>query len=169
MEPYVQNQSWRKCLNSLFINVLGIFEQHPSFILDKSGFSYKDYAEGGKTSYMTFKVFTFMGCLIRHLPDKYFPMIRYASLLSNRWEKQYLSQARIALNEPDPDNCVKNAPPSWSERQTHYTSISPLVCLNCDAPLTFVGALFGNWNELQCLFDKAGKDPVIPSVLLRPG
>ena len=41
-------------------------------------FSYKDYAEGGKTSYMTLKVHTFIGRLIRHIPDKHFPMIRYA-------------------------------------------------------------------------------------------
>jgi len=132
-------------------------------------FSYKDYAEGGKTSYMTFKVFTFIGRLIRHIPDKHFPMIRYAGLFSNRWKKQYLSQARIALNQPEPDDCVKNTPSSWAERQTDYTDINPLVCPNCDEPLTLVGAFFGNWNELQCLFDRAGKDPFIPSVLLRPG
>jgi hypothetical protein len=132
-------------------------------------FSYKDYAEGGKTSYMTLKVFTFIGRLIRHIPDKHFPMIRYAGLFSNRWKKQYLSQARIALNQPEPDNCVKNTPPSWAERQTDHTGINPLVCPNCDEPLTLVGAFFGNWSELQCLFDRAGKDPFIPSALLRPG
>ncbi len=44
-------------------------------------FSYKDHAEGGKTSYMTLKVHTFIGRLIRHTPDKHFPMIRYAGLL----------------------------------------------------------------------------------------
>jgi hypothetical protein len=53
-------------------------------------FSYKDYAEGGKTSYITLKVHTFIGRLIRHIPDKYFPMIRYAGLFANRWKKQYL-------------------------------------------------------------------------------
>ena len=30
-------------------------------------FSYKDYAEGGRTSYMTVKVYTFIGRLIRHI------------------------------------------------------------------------------------------------------
>jgi hypothetical protein len=53
-------------------------------------FSYKDYAEGGKTSYITLKVHTFIGRLIRHIPDKDFPMIRYAGLFANRWKKQYL-------------------------------------------------------------------------------
>ena len=118
---------------------------------------------------MTLKVHTFIGRLIRHIPDKHFPMIRYAGLFSNRWKKEYLSQARIALNQPDPDNSVKNIPRSWAERQADYTGINPLICPNCDEPLTLVGAFFGNWNELQCLFDNAGKDPFIPSVLLRPG
>ena len=40
-------------------------------------FSYKDYANGAKTSYMTLKVYTFIGRLIRHIADKHFPMIRY--------------------------------------------------------------------------------------------
>ncbi len=31
-------------------------------------FSYKDYAHGAKTSYMTLKVYTFIGRLIRHTP-----------------------------------------------------------------------------------------------------
>jgi len=53
-------------------------------------FSYKEYAEGGKTSFMTLKVHTFIGRLIRHIPDKDFPMIRYAGVFSNRWKQHYL-------------------------------------------------------------------------------
>jgi len=47
-------------------------------------FSYKDYAEGGKISSITMKVHTFIGRLIRHIPDKCFPMIRYAGLFAKR-------------------------------------------------------------------------------------
>jgi hypothetical protein len=61
----------------------------------------KDYANGAKTSYMTLKVYTFIGRLIRHIADKHFPMIRYAGLFSNRWKKQYLAQARAALSLPE--------------------------------------------------------------------
>ena len=68
-------------------------------------FSYKDYAHGAKTSYMTLKVYTFIGRLIRHIPDKHFPMIRYAGLFSTRWKKQYLTQARAALSLPESDDC----------------------------------------------------------------
>ena len=52
-------------------------------------FSYKDYANGAKTRYMTLKVYTFIGRLIRHIADKHFAMIRSAGLFSNRWKKQY--------------------------------------------------------------------------------
>ena len=132
-------------------------------------FSYKDYAEGGKTSYMTLKVTTFIGRLIRHIPDKYFPMIRY------RWKQQYLTQARSALNQPDPgcdiNHTLDNTIPkeSWAERQTDFTGIDPLLCPNCEKPLRFIGIFLGSWEELQFIFNKAGKDYTIPSVLLRPG
>jgi len=132
-------------------------------------FSYKDYAEGGKTSFMTLKVYAFIGRLIRHIPDKHFPMIRYAGLFSNRWKKQYLSQARVALNQSQPDDSNKNTQPSWADRQIDYTGTHPLICPNCDQPLTFIGTFFGNWNELQYLFNNAGKNSDIPLALLRPG
>ena len=132
-------------------------------------FSYKDYAEGGKTSFMTLKVHTFIGRLIRHIPDKHFPMIRYAGLFSNRWKKQYLSQARVALNQSQPDDSNKNTQPSCADRQIDYTGTDPLICPNCDQPLTFIGTFFGNWNELQYLFNNAGKNSDIPPALLRPG
>ena len=132
-------------------------------------FSYKDYAEGARTSFMTLKVHTFIGRLIRHIPDKHFPMIRYAGLFSNRWKKQYLNQARVALKQSDSDDADTNTRSSWAERQAEFKGIDPLICPNCDQPLTFIGTFFGNWSELQYLFDTAGKDPTIPIVLLRPG
>ncbi len=98
-----------------------------------------------------------------------FPMIRYAGLFSNRWKKQYISQAHVALNQSDPDDSDGNTQSSWAERQTDYTGINPLMCPNCDQPLTFIGAVFGKWNELQDLFDIAGKESEIPSPLLKPG
>jgi hypothetical protein len=132
-------------------------------------FSYKDYAEGAKTSYMTLKVHTFIGRLIRHIPDKHLPMIRYAGLFSNRWRKQYLTQCRIALDQSETDDADTNISTSWAQRQTEYIGIDPLQCPNCDKPLTFVGSFFGNWSKLQYLFVKAGKDATIAAALLRPG
>ena len=132
-------------------------------------FSFKDYAEGGKTSFMTLKVHTFIGRLIRHIPDKHFPMIRYAGLFSNRWKKQVLSQARIALEQSDPGDADGNVHPSWAERQAELTGNDPLMCPNCEQPLTYIGTFFGKWNDLQYLFHEAGKESLIPSALLRPG
>ena len=99
-------------------------------------FSYKDYAEGGKTRYITMKVHTFIGGLIGHIPDKYLPMIRYAGLFANRWKKQYLSRCRIALNQPEPDDTDANTHRSWAEPQAAYKGIDPLLCPNCEQPLT---------------------------------
>jgi len=132
-------------------------------------FSYKDYAEGGKTSFMTLKVYTFVARLIRHIPDKHFPMIRYAGLFSNRWKQRYLSQARVALNQSEPNDSDTNTYPSRAERQMLYTGNDPLICPYCEQPLTFIGTFFGNWSELQYLFDTARKDSNIPTPLLRPG
>jgi len=130
-------------------------------------FSYKDYAEGGKISYITMKVHTFIGRLIRHIPDKHFPMIRYAGLFTNRWKKQYLSQCRIALNQPEPVDT--NTHQSWAERQAEYTGTDPLLCPNCEQPLILVGIFFGNWEKLQYLFNITGKDADIAAPLLKPG
>jgi hypothetical protein len=40
-------------------------------------------------------------------------MIRYAGLFSNRWRKQYLAQARIALNQPETDDVDTNIQTSF--------------------------------------------------------
>jgi len=72
---------------------------------------------------MTLKVYTFIGPLIRHIPDKHFPMIRYADLFSNRWKEHYLGQARDALNQSEPDDSDEDSQPPWAERQTDYTGI----------------------------------------------
>ena len=61
-----------------------------------------------------------------------------------------------------PKASLNNTHPSWAQRQADYTGIDPLVCSHCDHPLTFVGTFFGNWNQLQYLFDQAGKDSSIP-------
>ena len=111
------------------------------------------------------KVHTFIGRLIRHIPDKYFPMIRYASLFAKRWKKQYVSQRRIALNQPEPDDTDANTHQSWAQ----LTGIDPLRCPICDQPLTFAAMLFGNRQKLQDIFDTAGKDAGIAPPLLKPG
>jgi len=118
---------------------------------------------------MTLKVYTFIGRLIRHIPDKYFPMIRYTGLFCNRWKKLYLSLTRNVLNIPESTGNEETKATSWQERQFEYTGIDPLVCPYCEQPLVFVGYFFGNWSELQSVFEKTGYNPFIPEVLLRSG
>jgi hypothetical protein len=132
-------------------------------------FSFKDYSEGGRKSYKTLKVHTFIGHLIRHIPDKYFPMVRYAGLFCNRWKKGYLSQARRALRQPPREKREEEMPPSWASRQKEYTGVDPLVCPFCECPLIFVGMAFGKWDMMQSVFDSAGVDSRIPAPLLRSG
>ncbi len=148
----------------------------------KVGFFFKDYAEGGKRSYVYLKVNTFIGRLIRHIPDKYFPMIRYCGLFCNRWKSKYLTAPGIttaslisSFSDSD-EHSFPSAPsapsapsPSWAERQKAYIGIDPLQCPNCHQPLSFVGVVFGNWKEIQLLFEAGGKRPAISPVLLHPG
>lgn len=50
----------------------------------KVRFAFKDYAEGGKTSFKTLPVLAFIGRLVRHVPDKHFKMVRYSGLFATR-------------------------------------------------------------------------------------
>ncbi len=52
-------------------------------------------------------------------------IVRYAGLFCNRWKGQYLSQARIALNQFEPEASDKNIQLSWTERQKEYTGVDP--------------------------------------------
>ena len=130
--------------------------------------SFKDYAQGGKTSYKTMKVMTFIARLIHHIPNKNFPMIRHAGLFAGRWKKRHLAQARAALGrKPEPPTIPK--PPSWEERQQSLNGASPLICPHCDVPLVSVGMAFGPWLEVEEVFIRANSPRRIPSALLKPG
>jgi hypothetical protein len=130
--------------------------------------SFRDYAKGGKTSYKTMKVMTFIARLIHHIPDKHFPMIRHAGLFASRWKKTYLEAANAALGH-DPQSSPPRQLPSWAERQQVLNGTSPLVCPKCNLPLVFVGAVFGPWHHVESLFIRAGISRRIPDALLNPG
>jgi hypothetical protein len=133
-------------------------------------FAYKDYAHGGKTSFLTMKVNTFIGRLIRHIPDRSFPMIRHAGLFSNRWKDQYLAAARKALNRPAETAAAPRPSPTWAERQEQYLGRSPLLCPLCQVPLMLVQVVCGPWAEVQAAFALAGRQNLIPTaVVKKPG
>lgn len=127
------------------------------------------YANSETSSYKTLKVDTFIARLIRHIPDKHFPMIRYAGLFSSRWKMRYLEQARAALGQQQPETNAADQQPTWAERQETLTGACPLTCPECGKSLTFRGMLFGHWDELQDLFLRAGYQQHIPPALLKPG
>jgi hypothetical protein len=88
-------------------------------------------------------------------------MIRYVGLFSNRWKQQYLTEARNALNQPEPDydtsvnnHMLENTTPlaSWAKRQTDFTGIDPLVCPNCGKPLSFIGIFLGSYRRSSMYF-----------------
>jgi hypothetical protein len=94
---------------------------------------------------------------------------RWCGIFSNRWKKQYLALARSALKQQFIIDSEKQSIPCWAERQMNYTGRNPLLCPFCNQELTFIGTVFGNWNELQFIFEQYGKDPSIHSYLLKPG
>jgi hypothetical protein len=129
-------------------------------------FAFKDYAQGGKTSYKTMKVHNFIARLIRHIPDRGFPMVRYAGLFCTRWKEGYLQQARTALVQSRAQSTPQS---TWAERQREHTGTDPLCCPHCNKPLTDLGMVFGSWDELEDLFIQAGDPRRIPEALLKPG
>lgn len=129
-------------------------------------FAFKDYAQGGATGYMTLGVLTFIGRLVRHIPDKSFPMIRHAGLFSNRWKHRYLPMARRALKQAAAQVCSRRkAGKSRAERQTEDRGRDPLTCPDCDLRMVLVAAFFGSWTEIQLVFESANKNPTIPTPL----
>ena len=93
--------------------------------------------------------------------------LRMLILLNRQYGLNLL--ARSALKQPSVIDSEKQSTPRWAERQTNYTERNPLLCPFCKTELTFIGTVFGNWNELQFIFQHYGKDPSIPSYLLKPG
>lgn len=135
-------------------------------------FAFKDYAQGGKTSFKTMRVLAFIGRLIRHIPDKYFKMVRYAGIFAPRWKARYLAQARAALKQStaaaaqvtpttDAAQAVPTSAPAtsllpWRERRRVEQGTDPIVCPRCQIPMVFVGAIFGCHAKIAEYFEAAG-------------
>lgn len=132
-------------------------------------FAYKDYAQGGATSYMTLGVLTFIGRLVRHIPDKHFPMIRHAGIFANRWKHRYLPMARRALKLVARSSSPRKAGKPWAERQGEYKGRDPLTCPDCNLRMILLGSFFGSWTQIQIIFQRADKNPAIPTPLRKPG
>lgn len=121
-------------------------------------FAFKDYASGGKTSYKTLSVHCFLERLIRHIPDKHFPMIRHAGLFAPRWKSRYLEQARRALgraSDPESEPLPTSLLP-LRERRAAEVGQDPFSCPRCGEPMQDLGPVFGRHDFLAQIFEAAG-------------
>ncbi len=129
----------------------------------KVRFAYRDYAQGGKTSFKTMPVLAFIGRLIRHVPDKHFKMVRHSGLFAPRWKSQYLAQARRALGQdvqeqPTPQDVCAQTPHSlrnWHERR-RADGTDPLRCSRCAQRMILTDVAFGPHARIEELFRRAG-------------
>lgn len=126
-------------------------------------FAFRDYAQGGKTSFKHLPVLAFIGRLIRHIPDKHFKMVRYAGIFAPRWKARYLDQARAALELSTASRVEIDAPPSlsssclpWRQRRLAEQGTDPILCPVCQIPMRFVGAIFGSHAMLAEYFEAEG-------------
>jgi hypothetical protein len=139
----------------------------------KVRFAFRDYANGGKTSFKTMPVLAFLGRLLRHVPDKGFKMVRYGGLFAPRWKERYLAQARRALGQPDPSPADATEAPlslqSWQERQ-HARGHEPLGCEPCAAPMLLLDTIFGPHARIERYFRLAGRPlrPFVATVAMPP-
>ena len=138
-------------------------------------FAFKDYAEGGKTSFKVLSVLAFIGRLVRHIPDKHFKMVRYGGIFATRWRSEYLPQARRALGQEYnlPDTAADETPVSlgsWRERRHAETGVDPLRCSHCCQPMLLQEVAFGPHRRIEELFRSAGHPlkPVSPALAMGP-
>ena len=133
-------------------------------------FSYRDQAQAGKTSYKTLPVVSFIGRLVRHIPDKGFKMIRHTGLFAPRWKTQHLEQACAALAQdtghpsqtPVATTAEATSLLSWRERRIAHDQDDPLVCSTCQVEMELLGAVFGSHAEIARYFEEA-KRPTAPN------
>ncbi len=126
-------------------------------------FAFRDYAEGGKTSYKTLPVLAFIGRLIRHIPDKHFKMVRYAGLFAPRWKARYQAQAQAALTREN-KAATKSAPECeptkasllpWRQRRLADKHVDPLMCSLCQVHMELIEVVFGSHEAITRYFEMA--------------
>jgi hypothetical protein len=144
-------------------------------------FSFRDYAQGGKTSYKTLPVLAFIGRLIRHVPDKGFKMVRHAGLFAPRWKTRHLEQARAApAKAKDSGGVAEAAQPEqsevasllpWRERRIATANEDPLRCTSCQVEMQLVGSVFGSHATVAAYFEMAKRPtaPFHPTLEWAPG
>lgn len=91
------------------------------------------------TAVKSMSVSTFIGSLVRHIPDKHFRAIRYYGFLSNRTRSQYLPLVNLILENTfhQPKQSI-----SWVELQMSEYNHNPLKCNDCQQQMALVEVTF---------------------------
>lgn len=115
-------------------------------------FAFRDYAQGGPTSYKTLPVLASIGRLIRPMPDKHCKMVRCAGLSAPRWQAGYLAAAHAALpreNKAATKSAAESEPAQasllpWRRRRLVHGAADPLLCPCCHVAMQRIEVAFGD-------------------------
>jgi hypothetical protein len=128
--------NWGKKLKSLEYTVkyVGRYTKKPviaetrlkSFDGEVVEFSHKDKVRKEEVT-IQMEVREFIGRLVRHIPEKHQPMIRYAGLFANCVKKEMLARARSVMLDCLPV-CVEKPVRSWRDRIWEWTGVDPYQC-----------------------------------------
>lgn len=100
-----------------------------SRILDFDGqnitYSYKDKMDHNISKNITCDANDFIWLLVQHIPDKFFPMVYYYWIFSNRVKKKYLT----IINKIRPSNrFTSKSPTKFAGRLALFTWKNPFLC-----------------------------------------
>lgn len=92
-------------------------------------FKWRDYADNSKQKIMALDVNEFIRRYLLHILPKGFQRLRHYGLLANRYKKHHLTQARIALKQPEIESVMKE---SIDKLMLRLTGIDIALCPRCD-------------------------------------
>lgn len=105
--------------------------------------NFVDHKTGAKTV-QTLPVQTFIGKLIRHIPDQNFRIIRYSGFYANRVRGKLLPKV-FALLKQDYEKAKQKLATLgswWREQIQRFTKLDPLICSVCFVPLELTSIVY---------------------------
>ncbi len=154
---YLKSKEWVVFLNkksnnkNRTISYLGKYIKRPpigetriaSFSNNIVSFSFLDhYSKQNKL--ISIHALDFIDRFIRHIPDKYFRLIRYYGFLSNRLRSSLLPRVNSLLNLSASHH--KKPSPSWRNLIFATFGVDPKMCPACNALLRSANHFFLNHN-----------------------
>jgi len=107
---------------------------------------------------LVYGVMQFIKCVVQHIPNKYFRLIRYYGFYSNKSKKKY----QIACKYWKPLQ-EKKEPNTWRNRQLYYQQRDPLKCPKCGIELKLTMVIYPEpWFKRTIEKIKESLDLAIP-------